>query len=210
MDENKRPVAIRRAIRQTGLEVKAMDPIATLSRGYQQRVGVAQALIHEPEILILDEPANGLDPGQIEHMRNLIRELGKKATVIVSTHILQEVEAICDRVLILRSGRLGLDARLGELTRGNFLQLRCDAPASQILARLEELPGVAHIEAQCATDGIPTFRLQARQDPTQTSAEVAATVINSGWKLYALHPEERSLEKIFHEITAKEVTVDAA
>ncbi|MBN2429550.1 MAG: ATP-binding cassette domain-containing protein [Deltaproteobacteria bacterium] len=210
LDEKERPDAIRRAIFQTGLEPKAMDPIATLSRGYRQRTGVAQALLHSPEILILDEPTNGLDPGQIEHMRNLIRELGHNTTVIVSTHILQEVEATCDRVLILRQGKLALDARLDELTRGNFLQLRSDASAKEARGKLGALPGVAGVEFQNESDGISTFRLEARQDATRTAAEVAEAVVNAGWRLYSLHREERSLEKIFHEITAKEVTVDAA
>jgi len=210
MNESKRPDAIRRAIRQTGLEAKSMNLIATLSRGYRQRVGVAQALLHKPEILILDEPTNGLDPGQIEHMRGLIRELGQIATVIVSTHILQEVEATCDRVLILRQGRLALDARLEELTQGNHLQLRCEAPSDQASELLKSLPGVAHTQLQNETAGISTFRLQVSQNQEQTAADVAAAVVNAGWKLYALQREEHSLEKIFHDITAGEVITDAA
>jgi len=210
LSESERPAALRRAIGRTGLQAKAMDLIATLSRGYRQRVGVAQALLHQPEILILDEPTNGLDPGQIEHMRGLIRELGQKATVILSTHILQEVEATCDRVLILRQGRLALDARLDELTRGNSLHLRCDAPAEKALDQLRSLPGVADVELQSETAGLCNFRLQAHYDLAQTAAEVAAAVVNAGWKLFALQKEERSLEKVFHETTAKEVTADVA
>ena len=105
-------VAVARAVRRTALEDKARARIDTLSRGYRQRVGVAQAILHDPEIIILDEPTNGLDPTQILHMRRLIRDLAKAATVIVSTHILQEVQAVCERVLILRAGTLALDARL--------------------------------------------------------------------------------------------------
>jgi len=210
LKENERPEAIRRAIAQTELQAKATASIATLSRGYRQRVGVAQALLHKPEILILDEPTNGLDPGQIEHMRDLIRELGKNSTIIVSTHILQEVEATCDRVLILRQGKLALDARMADLTQGNGLLLRCDARADQVLPRLRELPGVAGADiCQEYPDGC-SYRLRAQQDPVQTAAQVAKAVVSSGWQLYALHPEERSLEKVFHDITAKEVTLDAA
>jgi ABC-2 type transport system ATP-binding protein len=105
-----RAAAIRRAVERTELGAKAMAQVATLSRGYRQRLGVAQAILHEPDILILDEPTNGLDPSQIQHMRSLIRELAGHATVIISTHILQEVEAICGRVLIMRAGRLALDS----------------------------------------------------------------------------------------------------
>ena len=210
MAENERADSIRRAIRQTGLEAKATDLISTLSRGYRQRVGVAQALIHQPEILILDEPTNGLDPGQIEYMRKLIRDLGKKATVIVSTHILQEVEAICDRVLILLQGKLARDSRLDELTRGSAVVLRCDVPSDQAFELLQDLPGVAQVELQNENGGISTFRLQVPHNQAQTSAEISAAVVNAGWKLYALQREERSLEKIFHDITAGEVKTNAA
>ncbi len=204
--EPERPAAIRTAIARTALEEKALAPIATLSRGFRQRVGVAQALLHQPEILILDEPTNGLDPGQIEQMRELIRELGQSATVIVSTHILQEVAATCDRVLILRQGRLALDARLAELTRGSALLLHCDAPLDPALQRLGALPAVAAIEPAAAG----RFRLQPAGAPQEAAAAVARAVVEAGWELYALQNEERSLEKIFHAITAKEVTTDAA
>jgi ABC-2 type transport system permease protein len=111
---DQRDHAIAQSIRRTALLDKATQAIQTLSRGYRQRVGVAQAILHDPDIVILDEPTNGLDPTQILHMRELIHELAKTATVIVSTHILQEVQAVCDRVLILRAGRLVVDSRLGE------------------------------------------------------------------------------------------------
>src|SRR5688572_7309142 len=110
--ENERPRRVREAIIKTALQEKAAQPISTLSRGYRQRTGVAQALLHNPDILILDEPTNGLDPTQIQHMRDLIRSLTKQSTVIISTHILQEVQAICDRVIIIRNGRVALDARM--------------------------------------------------------------------------------------------------
>ena len=109
MPDARRAAAVASAIRRTALKDKATSSIPTLSRGYRQRVGVAQALLHDPDILILDEPNNGLDPTQIRHMRDLIRELAASATVIVSTHVLQEVQAVCERVLILRSGRLVVD-----------------------------------------------------------------------------------------------------
>ncbi len=208
--EKERPEAIRRAIAQTELAAKATAPIATLSRGYRQRVGVAQALLHQPEILILDEPTNGLDPGQIEHMRELIHDLGKNATIIVSTHILQEVEAVCDRVLILRQGRLALDARLEELTRGRGLLLSCDAAADPAIGRLGSLEGIADVELLESADGRFTYRLQGQKDLARTAADVARAVVDAGWSLFALQPEERSLEKVFHDITAGEVSADAA
>ena len=114
MADHEPSTAIARVIRRTALQEKAARTIQTLSRGYRQRVGVAQAILHQPNIVILDEPTNGLDPTQILQMRELIRELAKTATVIVSTHILQEVQAVCDRVLILRAGQLVVDSRKDE------------------------------------------------------------------------------------------------
>ena len=106
------------ALSATNLESKALEPIATLSRGFKQRVGVAQAILHRPRLLILDEPSNGLDPNQNQEMRDLIMTLAKEATVILSTHVMQEVDAICDRVLIMSAGKLTVDENLRDLREG--------------------------------------------------------------------------------------------
>jgi ABC-2 type transport system ATP-binding protein len=202
LDAAARSRAIRRVLAQTALQDKATATIATLSRGYRQRVGVAQALLHNPEIYILDEPTNGLDPSQIEHMRGLIRELGRKATVIVSTHILQEVEAICDRVLILRNGRLVLDARREDLTRGRGLLLSCSAPPEEALEKLRTLTGVVEVQPQFTNGTCSGYRLLARGEVEPLAPQVAAFVMAQGWRLYELHREERTLERVFHELTA--------
>jgi ABC-2 type transport system ATP-binding protein len=102
-------------IQQTGLHVEEKKKIAALSKGYKQRVGIAQAMIHNPDVLILDEPTSGLDPNQIVEIRTLIKEFGKEKTVILSTHIMQEVEAMCDRVIIINKGNIVADAKLNEL-----------------------------------------------------------------------------------------------
>ncbi len=208
---SQRQQAIHQTIEQTGLYEKALATIGTLSRGYRQRVGVAQALLHKPQILILDEPTNGLDPGQIEQMRELIKQLGKQATVIVSTHILQEVEATCDRVLILRRGRLALDARLAELTRSKGLLLTTDASTTELHQCLQNLPQLSQIEplgerssqARC-------YRLLPEQSHQDLAPQIAHRIITGGWKLFALQTEERTLEKIFHDITTQEVNDAAA
>lgn len=210
VEESKRPDVIRRAINQTGLQVKATALISTLSRGYRQRVGVAQALLHEPEILILDEPTNGLDPGQIEHMRELIRELGKTATVIVSTHIMQEVEATCDRVLILRQGRVALDSKLDDLTRGSGLLLKTNATEEQLRSQLMNLSFIDSLQLLGSTQTENSYRIHVSVDLSQAAAEIAQALIVAGWQLYSLQPEERSLEKVFHEINSEEVIDDAA
>ena len=127
-----RPLALREVLAATELTDRALDAIGTLSRGYQQRVGVAQAIVHKPALLILDEPTNGLDPSQTQHMRELIVRLARQATVILSTHIMQEVDAVCDRVMILRAGELALDERLSALKESARVTLATDASLEQI------------------------------------------------------------------------------
>lgn len=131
--------SVRRVIRDTELGGKLLERIGTLSRGYKQRVGVAQAMLGTPSVLILDEPTNGLDPNQTQHMRDLIQALAQTATVILSTHIMQEVDAICSRVLILRNGQLGLDAQLSELRRSGYLRLKTDLSAARVQELLPQL-----------------------------------------------------------------------
>ncbi len=187
------------AIAATDLQLKALDPIETLSRGYKQRVGVAQAILHEPPYLILDEPTNGLDPSQTLQMRKLIKRLAQKSTVILSTHIMQEVDAVCDRALILRAGKLVFDERLDNLQGGSRLRLRTTASAS-LNAQLAELGVVDQIHS--LGDGIMELELQG--DAEAASSIVAAAVVAAGEPLFELAPVKRDLERIFHE--ANDVT----
>lgn len=200
----KRTAAVARAIRLTALKDKATAPIQTLSRGYRQRVGVAQALLHEPAIVILDEPTNGLDPTQIQQMRGLIRELARSATVIVSTHILQEVQAICERVLILRAGRLVVDAHLDELQRGQRLLVSVDGEAGDVLARVA---GVNGVEERTTAAGRRQYVLDA---DAETAPAVAAALHAAGFQLFALQPERRDLETVFAEVNAARQPIQAA
>jgi ABC-2 type transport system ATP-binding protein len=184
--------SVRRVVRDTQLQGKLIDPIATLSRGYRQRVGVAQAILGSPSVLILDEPTNGLDPNQTQHMRDLITALSETATVILSTHIMQEVDAICDRVLILRDGQLALDETLATLRSAGSLRVKTDLSG----ARLQEL--------------LPTFSITSRNDHLHielaagsnfeaTAAQVAHAVISNGGQLFQLSPDIRDLETVFRE-----------
>ena len=198
----KRDSALLRTIAQTELEEKAMELIATLSRGFRQRVGVAQALLHQPEVVILDEPTNGLDPSQIGHMRELIRDLKSEATVIVSTHILQEVEAVCDRVLILNRGRLALDASLEDLTRGRGLLMRCSGAATEVSAALRTLPQIEQVELLACGERASSYLLKGREDEWHFAPQIATFVVARGWQLYELKQEERTLEKVFLELSA--------
>jgi ABC-2 type transport system ATP-binding protein len=165
--------------------------------------------LHNPDILILDEPTNGLDPGQIEHMRELIKALGTNATLLISTHILPEVEAVCDRVLILRRGRLALDARLDDLCDQRLL-LNCDAAPQPLMARLQKLSSLKRIEVQSEQAGQFSYLLEPQQAQSELAPQVAAEVVGAGWQLFSLQPAEQSLEKLFHQITAGEVEQNVA
>ena len=199
---------IREAIVQTELSTKATDTIGTLSRGFCQRVGVAQTIMHKPRLLILDEPTNGLDPTQVQHMRHLIRTLAQHATVILSTHILQEVEAICTRVIIVHNGQKVLDSNMDDLLAGKHLLVAVDAGPERALELLSAINGVVSVEP--ITQRGPGHRyvldLGKEGDPAEAAHIVASRIATEGWKLYALQPERRDLEQIFSEISAIERT----
>jgi ABC-2 type transport system ATP-binding protein len=200
-----RPRAVASAIRRTELRDKATQSIQTLSRGYRQRVGVAQAILHGPDIVILDEPTNGLDPTQILHMRSLIRELSQSATVIVSTHILQEVQAVCQRVLILRAGRKVVDARLDDLQRQSSVLVTLDRDEQGALPVLRAVEGVASVRLLDATNG--RYRYTVDADESRAPA-IGAAVIGAGFALYGLTREQRTLEKVFAEVNAGALPVE--
>lgn len=195
-----RPAAIRQAIERTALGPKATALVGTLSRGYRQRLGVAQAILHSPKILILDEPTNGLDPTQIQHMRDLIRELAREATVIVSTHILQEVEAVCERVLIMRAGRLALDSALDAIGHHPRLLVTLDRPATEVVPVLAGLTGVAGV-ALLEDDGRRRRFALEGGDLHALGPAVARAVTGAGWDLFGLEPERRDLEALFGAIS---------
>ena len=185
------PAAVARAIEATDLGEKAMDTIGTLSRGYKQRLGVAQAILHEPLFLILDEPTNGLDPGQTQHMRQLVRGLAASATVILSTHIMQEVGAVCDRVLILRDGRLALDERLDDLQSTSRLTLRTDPGAT-----IGELDDGAP-----ASLGDGRWLVNVEGDLAKAAERIARQLVERNVPIYELSPEQRDLETVFREVS---------
>ncbi|WP_028580194.1 ABC transporter ATP-binding protein [Desulfogranum japonicum] len=202
----KRPALIAKVLQQTGLVEKALQPISTLSRGYRQRTGVAQAILHKPKIIILDEPTNGLDPTQIQHMRALIKELAQEATVIISTHILQEVQAVCDRVIIMKDGQKALDANLDELQSKQKLLVESSGETTEFSQLLNDLPGIDSIEP-CATQpdkGIAHIvSLKEGADQHALASQIAQKVTDNHWQLYQMHFETRTLETVFAEISAR-------
>lgn len=192
---------IKHAVAATELQEKLLAPIATLSRGYKQRVGVAQAILGQPRLLILDEPSNGLDPTQIEHMRTLIKKIAKSATVILSTHILQEVDALCDRVLIINRGRLVVDAKLNELRQSNQLVISSDIPTAQAQTLLK-MPGVKDIKVVADNNKQREFQLLIEEGQSQALASAAAKVlVTNNFSVFSLNTLERDLETLFSEVS---------
>src|SRR5699024_6509457 len=200
--DNQREQALRDAIRRTDLWEKALSPVSTLSRGYRQRVGVAQAILHKPNLVILDEPTNGLDPSQIRDMRALIHSLSSHATVLISTHILQEVQAVCQRVLIMRSGRLALDSRLDELGETQRLRVRLDAEPAEAQPLFKGIEGIHTVEELPDQGGRHCYALTTAGDADAIAPEVARIATSQGHKLYSLEPERRDLETVFAELNA--------
>ena len=207
VDQMKRERLIAEVISQTDLTEKATQTISTLSRGYRQRLGVAQAILHKPRILILDEPTNGLDPTQIQHMRELITDLAKQATVIISTHILQEVQAVSDRVIIINNGCKVVDSRLNELQIEPYLLLKTDAPPESVNKIVHSIKGLIDINEKpnrhSEAGHCYKISLGADTDKHMSAASLAQNIIAEDWQIYALHPETRDLETVFAEASAR-------
>jgi ABC-2 type transport system ATP-binding protein len=184
---------VKAAMQKASLMHKAFAKIKKLSRGYRQRVGVAQAIMHQPDFLILDEPTNGLDPAQIVEMRELIRAAARTATVIVSTHILQEVEAVCDRVLILQSGKLVMNKSLKELQKSSTLEIEADVDPQRGIDLLKPF-GTARFENNQFLVGVD------KQDCRQAAARIAALFAAEGIALYQLKIATQTLEMLFRQV----------
>ena len=186
--------AVKKAMKETDLVDRAFDTIGTLSRGYRQRVGVAQAILHTPQALILDEPTNGLDPSQTQHMRELIKARAETATVILSTHIMQEVSAVCDRVLIMRDGLLVVDARLEDLQRTNDIELYTSSSIESVQEALRD-----HAQVKAMGDRLIVTTPNALEN--KNVDEIASLLVKSGVSIYSLTPEHRNLETLFKEVS---------
>jgi len=189
--------ALVRARERCGLEAMGHRLIGNLSKGYQQRVGIAQAIIHNPAVVILDEPTVGLDPIQIREIRQLIRELGGEHSVILSTHILPEVQAVCDRVQIIHRGRLVLNEDLKALEARSEAELLVRLTAPPAAEVLERLPGVARVETPA--DGVFLLHLTAGANP---APQLVQDAVAGDWGLVELSPRRRTLEEVFVQLTA--------
>ncbi|HPP63836.1 MAG: ATP-binding cassette domain-containing protein [Anaerolineae bacterium CFX3] len=188
------------ALEQVGMGDRAHGYIGNLSKGMRQRIGLAQALIHRPEVLILDEPTIGLDPSQVVEIRNLIREIGRERTVLLSTHILSEAQQVCDRVIIINKGRIiaedtpeSLQSRLVGAER---VALRVGGDADGLAAKVEKVRGVQQVQSR--PDGSLEFQFLPAQDARPL---VAKTVVEAGYDLLEMRPIGLSLEEIFLQLT---------
>ncbi len=186
---------IKRTIKATDLSAKLLAPIQTLSRGFKQRVGVAQAILGQPKLLILDEPTNGLDPEQTQHMRQLIREIAENATVILSTHIMQEVNALCDRVLVLKSGQLVLDEKLAQLKNSQTLIVETNCVDHDLISAIS---GVKKVVVE--REGKLSVEISKQAFMETIASEISKVVINSDHQLFALYRQKRDLESIFNQL----------
>jgi ABC-2 type transport system ATP-binding protein len=194
--------ALDRAKERCGLKDVGHRLIGNLSKGYQQRVGIAQAILHSPAVVILDEPTVGLDPIQVREIRALIRELGGEHSVILSTHILPEVQAVCDRVQIIHEGRLVLDESLDRLSLdASASALRVTFGRPPAFDRLQAIGGVSRVE----DSGAGRYTLHYTADPTQ---DLLAQAVSGGWGLTELTPVRHSLEELFVRLTCSETPGD--
>ena len=190
---------IEQAAEATGLSDRLTQPIGELSKGLRQRLGLAQAILHSPRLLILDEPTIGLDPTQIVTIRDLIRRLSRNSTVLFSTHILSEVEALCDRAIILINGQLRADARIADLAESLGVLLTLDATVEGGEAALLQLPGVEDVEVETDIDGRALYRIAAG-DNKDLAPAVFRLAKELDWQVRELRNDTRPLEAVFNEL----------
>jgi len=188
-------------VRATALEDHLARPISELSKGFRQRVGLAQTILHEPKLLILDEPTVGLDPTQIIEVRHLIRRLAERSTVLLSTHILSEVEAVCDRVIVLLNGEVMADARLSDLSSQGATVLVLTPGAINVLTELWSLSGVRKVDHHLTADGVEYRILGGEQNDLRPEVFELARIHN--WPLRELRREVRTLETVFNELVSE-------
>lgn len=198
LGKNTKP-QIQKIIEQTGLTIEQKKKIGALSKGYRQRVGLAQALIHNPSILILDEPTSGLDPNQIIEIRNLISDLGKEKTVMLSTHIMQEVEAICDRIIILNKGKIVADDNIQSIynhSKDKLVTIQVEFDKEPDIMQLEQIDGVNKVAKMDGKNWL--VQSSSNQDIRQ---QIFNFAVKNGLAVLSMAKKEKSLEEVFQELT---------
>jgi ABC-2 type transport system ATP-binding protein len=194
---------IETVITLVGLTVESNKKLGQLSKGYKQRVGLAAALIHDPEVLILDEPTSGLDPNQIIEIRDVIKQLGKDKTVLFSSHILQEVEALCDRVVIINRGRLVADSQLSRLRQENSQtgKIRVAFEGGPGADQLKQLAGVTRVVSVSSNE----WELETGE-PDELKKLLLTLALQNNWNIVSLQSKNQSLEEIFRSLTSSPQT----
>jgi ABC-2 type transport system ATP-binding protein len=206
----RRREAINHVIERCNLGKVEDRIVGQLSKGYRQRVGLAEAMVHMPDILILDEPTAGLDPVQVREVRALIRELGDQHTILLSTHIMPEVEAVCSRVIIIERGRIAVDDALDNLRSDSVLVLEVRGADEPVRRSLEAAPGVARVNLAGKDGDFATFEVQAEGGADLREA-LASRVLQSGWSLRRLDIRRNTLEERFIQaVTQRAVTSELA
>ncbi|MBI4834669.1 MAG: ATP-binding cassette domain-containing protein [Planctomycetes bacterium] len=199
---------VKRIIKTCGLEKVIKQNIGKLSKGFRQRVGLAQAMIHDPEVLILDEPTSGLDPIQIVEIRDLIKELGKEKTVIFSTHILAEVEATCTRVIIINEGKIAGSGTIEELQckarSGAVVYAKIRGSESDIINKLKTLDKITGIKTiQKSSDNLSKYEITCAED-IDINEKIFHLAKDNNWTLAELYKEEATLEDVFIKLTKQD------
>ncbi len=195
---SKSKTRIEEMIHQTGLEPEQHKKIGALSKGYKQRVGIAQALIHDPRVLILDEPTTGLDPNQLVEIRQLIRNVGKEKTVLLSTHIMQEVEAVCDRVIIINHGKIVADASTQEIQLLNQTSriISVEFEGKSNFQLLKQISGIVEIQEE----GNGKLKLFT-QSEIDLRSEIFHFAVAQKWVILSMGYEDQSIEQVFRQLT---------
>ena len=189
---------ISEAVYAVGLENYLTRPIGQLSKGYRQRVGLAQAILHKPKLLILDEPTVGLDPTQIVEIRHLIKRLAEHSTVLFSTHILPEVEAVCDRVIIIMRGQIKADSRMQDLALTKHVVLMLDSQPKGIVDRIKTLEHVGQVELVAESPKV-VYHIENAGNP-MLSSQLFELAAKEAWPVSELRHEVRNLESVFNEL----------
>ncbi len=193
------PARLSEAIYATGLTEHLTRPIGQLSKGFRQRVGLAQAILHQPKLLIFDEPTIGLDPTQIVEIRHLIKRLARHSTILFSSHILSEVEAVCDRVIIIMNGEVKADARLADLAATTATVLVLQQETKGLDRALKGLDGVRQVETMHTPEGYPAYRVVG-QDQTDLCPAIYDLARRENWPLRELRRDVRTLETVFNQL----------
>ncbi|MEB3358018.1 MAG: ATP-binding cassette domain-containing protein, partial [Synechococcales bacterium] len=210
-----RPHRVESAMKRCSLLERRASLIRKLSKGFRQRVGIAQAIVHDPPVIILDEPTVGLDPRQIIEVRNLIKSLAGDHTIILSTHILPEVSMTCNRVTIINRGQVVAintpEQMVAQLSGGGGYDLEVEGDVALLQTRLEQMPGVQSVVVQGGDRPSSRHHIQVTlQNTADIGPDLAALVIGSGLKLYEMRRNQASLETVFLELTTTEKPIASA